>query len=54
MPAVINQFIDGLSSCLGVGVSVLLVGPVPSQGGRVGINRYVANHLALIYSLTTF
>ena len=39
MPAVINQFIDGLSQYLGVAVTVLLTGPVPSQGGRMGVNR---------------
>ena len=39
MPAVINQFIDGLSQHMGVAVTVMLAGPVPSQGGRLGINR---------------
>ena len=41
MPAVINAFIEGISQCLGVAVTVVMVGPVPSQGGRVSVNRYV-------------
>ena len=40
MPAVINQFIEGLSHYLGVAVTIMMVGPVPSQGGQVAINRY--------------
>ena len=49
MPTVINMFIEGMCQSLGVAMTVVMVGPVPSQGGRIAINRFVVS-LGSIYA----
>ena len=54
MPAVINAFIEGVSQCLGVAITVVMVGPVPSQGGRVSVNRFVLSTSPTIHPVSLF